>query len=556
MQRLVSSDFYNILSKISDQKFDPDHIFSVFRAEIPKIAANNGIVLMRASLYEPVKRSSEFNVTEIEIYDVSNGEETNNLELQYPTGNGGRVVVTAGISKDAIWTKELKEDNYVISRIIYLLVGRAKTMASLQNLMFFDQMTGISNDTGLGRFMGITMAHGNFLNYSTNFLNIKNMKLMNSRYGEAAGDAILIGYAKAVSLFAQGKANGIAARLGGDNFLVFIEKQYQDEFIEYVNNIVIPYSSSEGETINIKVDSRIGYYPICPGDGISEAMRNADIASKCARTSSASDCVKYEEYMKTRELKLRQLEQSIPDAIKNREFIIHYQPKVDISNEGKFKLNGAEALVRWEQNGGLIPPGEFIPALEKSGLVTMVDYYVLEQVCMDINDWISRGIEPVKISSNFSRRHLQDKNFADRVADIIKKYDVDPKYLEIEITESYDDEDMQALIKFETKMHELGVSLAVDDFGCGFSSIMMIKNIVADTIKLDKSIIDGIGEDGADDIIISHIIKMINCLGKHVIAEGVETHKQAKFLRENGCNNIQGYLFAKPGPKAEFERFM
>lgn len=554
MDRIVSSEFYNILSQISDVDFNPQRIFEVFGKELPGIALKYGYVLFKAKLYEPVKRSNEMKVTEIVLYDGTNGEACNVIELEYPTGNGGKVIVTTGLSINDIWTEQLKEDSYVVSRIIYLLVGRAKTMASLQNLLFYDQLTGISNETGLNRFMGTTIAQCRFTNYCTNFINIKNMKLLNNKYSNKNGNIIMAAYAKAINDFAMNVGNGIAARLGGDNFLVFIEKEHEDQFIEFINNLRVPYSERLDDLI--KIDTRLGYYFIKAGDGIDEAMRNSDIAFKLTRNPAHTNVVKFEESMKIRELKLRQLEHSIPDAIANREFVVYYQPKVDISDENEFKLNGAEALVRWQKNGELVPPNEFVPILERSGAISAIDYYVLEQICVDINDWISRGLTPVKVSSNFSRRHLQDPDFADKVEAIILKNKVDPKYIEIEITESYDDEDMQALMKFEKKMHEIGVELSVDDFGSGFSSIRMIKNIVADTIKLDKSIIDGIGNGGPDDIIVSNIINMINCLGKNVIAEGVETEVQAKFLRENDCNNIQGYLFARPCPKDEYEKFM
>lgn len=556
MNRLVSSEFYNILSQISDQNLDPEHIFTVFKRSFPKIAQKYGILLVRARIYEPLKRSRDMAITEVEIYDVTDGKETNRLELEFSTAGGGRVVITAGIGIDDIWTEDMKEDHYVISRLIFLLVGRAKTMGTLMNLMFYDQVTGISNETGLTRFMGTTIAEGRFASYCSNFLNIKNMKLINSRYGDEAGDAVMLGFAKALNDFAQKRGDGLAARLGGDNFLVFIDAYKEEEFIEYVKNIVIPFSGKNGKMIELKVESRLGYYYIKAGDGINEAMRNADVASKLARKATYPDHVRFEESMKVHMLKIRQLEQNIPDAIEKREFVVYYQPKVDISEAGAYKLKGAEALVRWVKDNEMISPGEFIPVLEKSGLIALIDYYVLEQVCVDINNWLARGITPVKVSSNFSRRHLQDSEFANKVEAIIRKHNVDPKYIEIEITESYDDEDMQALSMFEKRMHELGIDLAVDDFGCGFSSLKMIKNIVADTIKLDKSIIDGIGDNGPGDIIISHIIQMINCLGKNIIAEGVETETQAAFLRENGCSSIQGFLFAKPCAKDAFEAFL
>lgn len=556
MERLVSSDFYNILNQISDQNLNYEHIFSVFRKELPGIAKKNGIVLLKAEIYEPIKRSSDMSVSEIEIYDVIGEKPFNKIQFEYTVVNGGKVVVTSGIREDAIWTDELKEDVCVLARIIYLMAGRLKTMATLSEIMFFDQLTGIPNETSLMKFMSKTLAQGIFAEYCSNFLNIKNMKLVNSRYGDKTGDSVMLGFAKAIDDFAKSQGNGIAARLGGDNFLVFIEKKHQEEFKEFINNITVPYTKQNGDIIDIKVEARLGYYYIKAGEGINEAMRNADVAAKLAKSSTYPDCVEFEESMKIQLLKMKQLEQNIPEALEKREFVVFYQPKVDISQEGNYVLNGAEALVRWVKDGEMIPPGEFIPVLEKNGLVSLVDYYVFEQVCRDINQWIDRGMKPVKISSNFSRRHLLDSQFADKVEAVIKKYNIDPQYLEIEITESYDEEDMQALTNFEKRMHALGVDLAVDDFGSGFSSIMMIKNIVADTIKLDKSLIDGIGNDGADDIIISHIIQMINCLGKNIIAEGVETEKQASFLRKNECKNIQGYLFSKPCPKEEFEKFL
>lgn len=555
MQDLVSDKFYNILSQISDQDFDANHILAVFKNELSELAKSMGVVLLKARMYEPVRRSSAMNVTDIEIYNAVSDEEINEKSWEFPTGNGGRVVVFTGLGKGYEWTDRLERDYYVIGRMIYLLVGRAKTMTILQHLTFFDQLTGIPNETRLTQFMGMTIGQGRFASFCTNFLNIKNMKLINSRYTDEAGDAVMLSYAKQINDFAQIKG-GIAARLGGDNFLVFLPAAKEDEFLDFMKNIVVTYTRKSGQEINIKVDSRVGYYYIKEGDGINEAMRNADVAAKLAKNAIHPDYIQFEESMKTQMIKIRQLEDNIPNAIDNEEFIVYYQPKVDISEKNEYKVTGAEALVRWMKDGEMIAPGDFIPVLEKSGLVSLVDFYVLERVCMDINGWLARGIEPVKISSNFSRRHLQDSDFADKIEEILNKYQVNPKYIEVEITESYDDEDMQALLRFEKRMHELGISLAVDDFGSGFSSLKMIKNIVADTIKLDKSIIDGIGEENADDIIVSHIIQMVNCLGKGVIAEGVETEKQAQFLRKNGCNSIQGFLFSKPCAKEDFEKYM
>ena len=555
MNKLISDELYNILSQISDQDFDSKHIIEVFRNELPKFAPQYGFVRLKSCVFEPIKRSSEMQVTETMIYDASNGADVNEIGVEFPIGNGGRVIVSTAIAKDAVWTEELKKVNYVLNRLVYLLLGRANSMQMLAQMRMYDQLTGIPNENTLTQFMGQTIGQGRFHHYYTNFLNIKNMKLINNRYGKPAGDAVMYGFAHAINDFAQQTGNGIAARLGGDNYLAFIEDSKENAFLEFLQKIVVDYKKEDGQVIPIKVDSRLGYYQIQPRDGIQDAMHNSDFAAKLSKNEEQPDVLQFEETMKFQMLKMRQLEQSIPDAIKNREFVVYYQPKADISDAEQFRFYGAEALVRWAKDGQIVAPGEFIPVLEKSGLVTELDFYVLEQVCVDIKDWLTRGMEPVKISSNFSRRHLQNPEFANQVEEIIKKHGVDSKYIEIEITESYDDEDLQALTRFEQRMHTLGVDLSVDDFGSGFSSLKMIKKIVADTIKLDKSIVDDIGDGGADDIIISHIIHMINCLGKNLIAEGVETKEQADFLRENGCHHIQGFLFARPCPKEEFETY-
>lgn len=554
VSRVASSSLYKILSQISDQSFDPDLIFSAFRKEIPAFVDEYSIVLLKASIYEPVRRSIRMNVTDIELYNAHVENDTNSIELEFKIVNGGKVVITTVMSPNSIWTEEAKEDNYVLSRLIFLLVGRAKTTMSLKNIMFTDRLTGISNEASLGQFMNKAISMGVFANYCSNFVNIKNMKVINSRYSDSIGNVILTGYAQKLSAFAEERGNGIAARLGGDNFLVFIEADKENEFLEFIKDIHILYTSCDD--VPVKVDSRVGYYFIKKGDGLNDVMSNADIACKLARNDTYPDYVMFEPSMMIHTLKMKQLEQNIPDAIKNREFVVYYQPKADISEEGNYKTNGAEALVRWGKDGELIPPGEFIPALEKSGLVSLIDYYVLEQVCVDITKWISMGLKPVKVSSNFSRRHLHDAMFADKVEAIIKKHNVDPSLIEIEITESYEAEDMEALKRFEQRMHLLGVELSVDDFGSGFSSIRMIKNIVSDTIKIDKSIIDGVGDNGSEDIIISHIISMINSLGKKIVAEGVETEKQAKFLRMNNCMNIQGFLYARPCAEEIFVNYL
>ena len=204
---------------------------------------------------------------------------------------------------------------------------------------------------------------------------------------------------------------------------------------------------------------------------------------------------------------------------------------------------------------------EFIPSLEKDGTICDLDFFVFETVCKSIRDWLDRGIEPVCISSNFSRIHLKNDLFADRILKIMEKYDIDSKYVEIEITESASYEDFQRLEIFLAEMKKHDIDVSIDDFGTGYSSLSLLKNLDVDIIKLDRSFIMDIDSDKSqksrnDRIVINNIIRMANELNMRVIAEGVETEDQAAFLQDASCEMAQGYLFDRPVSHDDFENLL
>lgn len=556
MYSLLSEEFVNILQEIPGDRHSVEKTVAIFQKHAPKIAKHYGVLFVYADVTEPsLQNPMRQESRRIPLYDTPGVLVSNNKNISFAMGNGGNVEIVMGIERDAQWTAELERDCTAFARLIYLLIGRTRAMNALDYMTYTDQLTGIANDTQINRYMGQIFARGEFAQYCINFLNIKNMKLLNERYDERGGSQILVQFAKRMQAFTG--EDGCVARVGGDNFFLFIKAEKEKAALKFIREMQVELALPDGRKLDVKVDSRVGYYYIQPGDNPGDAKSNSSIAARVAKSGNNPDVVEYNPIMKKEMLWMKQLEDNIPGAIANQEFVVYYQPKADISNPKEYKLCGAEALVRWCKEGKMIPPNDFIPLLEKNGMVIFVDFYVLEHVCQDMKKWEAEGKKLVRISSNFSRRHLKYPDFADRVEYIIKKYNIDPQYLEIEITESYDVEDMEALTVFEKRMHKLGIRLSVDDFGSGFSSLKMVKNIVSDTIKLDKSIIDGVGgENEQDKIIVSHIIQMIRKLGKEVIAEGVETVEQADFLRENDCDMIQGFLYGKPMPRDEFEQIM
>lgn len=557
MGKIAAEEISKIIIEATDEQLSFDNIIKFYDEQYDIIEEITGIKILKTTIYAPQTQSTFKEEKLVENVVVDRDAEGYPLTktAKYYVGNGGYVETIGARKAGDEWTKESEEDFALMTKMMYLLYGRARSLEFLYQRTFHDALTGVKSEVYLNMFMGNAMKNGTFYDYCSNFINIKNMKLLNSRYSSKVGDELIVDFAHELE-----KITGVfacVARLGGDNFLVFIHGSKEEEFLEKLKNITVNHIMPNGEEVPVKIECRVGYDYMKPGYNPSDALSHTSTALNHAKKNNYSDFLEFEEKMLVETIHLKALEESVPNALKNEEFVVYYQPKVDISNPDKFVIKGAEALVRWLKDGKMISPGEFIPLLEKNGKIEDVDFYVFERICKSIKKWELHGIAPVQVSSNFSRRHLRNPNFAEDVVAIIKKYDVDPKYLEIEITESYDIEDMEALTKFEHRMHELGVDMSVDDFGSGFSSLKMVKKIAADTIKLDKSIIDGVGFDKKDDeVIVRHIIRMIKELGKNIIAEGVEYKEQADFLRNNGCNHIQGFLFAKPMPREEFTQML
>ena len=306
---------------------------------------------------------------------------------------------------------------------------------------------------------------------------------------------------------------------------------------------------SEGD---IEIETRMGIYAVQSGDTMNDIMNASTTALNVAKKNINSDRVWFEAYMMEQEVRDKTIAGLFAQAIKNNEFLAYYQPKVLLTNN---RLCGCEALVRWKRDGKLVPPMEFIPVLERNGDICELDFYVFETVCKDISRWRSQGIEPVKVSVNFSKVHIFDWLFTKRILSIMQKYGVDSKYIEIELTESSSQADYRDLMEFITSMRDCGINVSIDDFGTGYSSLSLLKELKVDIIKLDKSFIDDIEKrDGIDEIVIKNIINMVNELDMQVIAEGVETSGQAEFLRNAKCAMAQGYLFDRPLPCEEFEQ--
>ncbi len=483
------------------------------------------------------------------LFDSVLGYENDPYEFVIETSDKGVCFITVFPVPGKHWDADDRKRLEIFSFMLYNLVGKGKMAGIANHLLLTDVLTGVSNSNGFLQYCGMLKKMGLLSNYTAFYLNIKTFKFINRQAGPRYGDEILREYVQILSGY-LGKG-GKLARLGGDNFAGLVYKEQAEEFIKFVSAVKIT-KMIDSHIRSFTINARLGLYSITPQATPSDLMNNISTAFNYAKNVLQRDYAWFEPSMLEVTMRNKEISFMFPKAIKNREFVVYYQPKVSLTND---TLCGCEALVRWQREGKIVPPMTFIPLFESDGTVCTLDFYVLDTVCRDIKDWCDRGITPVRVSVNFSKNHMRNFNLAQDVITVVEKYGIDPKYLEIELTEMSGYVDRKAMTDFVCAMHDYGITTSIDDFGTGYSSLMLIKNLPVDVIKLDKSFIDNISDANSEDCtFVKDIINMIRDIDLETVSEGVETKVQADFLTEINCEIAQGYLFSKPIPHDEFEQ--
>jgi diguanylate cyclase (GGDEF)-like protein/PAS domain S-box-containing protein len=389
------------------------------------------------------------------------------------------------------------------------------------------------------------------------FLDLDRFKPINDSLGHAAGDRMLKDVA--VRLAACVDGDDTVARMGGDEFTLLLQSRATREgalnrAIHVAEQILASLARPfvlEGREFFVTASIGIALSPQ-DGNELSQLMKNADTAMYHAKEHGKNNFQFYQADMNASALERLELERDLRHALEQREFILYYQPQ--FSGNGQ-RLTGVEALLRWQHPvRGLVPPDDFIPVLEELGLVVQVGDWVLAEACRQLKSWHLAKIRVPKISVNLSARQFADGDLDKRIAAILRTSALPPACLELELTESILMQDVASALQTLADLKRLGLCLAIDDFGTGYSSLNYLKQFPIDVLKIDRSFVDGLPEGEQDAQIARAIIAMAHSLNLAVIAEGVETHAQLGFLREHGCDEVQGYLFGHPVPAAQFER--
>lgn len=501
------------------------------------------VMEVRPNMYQPHGRSICHD-----FYTYEKGYATKELKIDYETSNKSVFHMIFHAEFGYEWNDDEKKAIGALSHVMYAAMRRARLKELVDRAMMTDSMTMVSNTSGMKRFLAQAVVKNNLAAYNCVFMNIKNFRYYNQKVGSAQGDELLRLYASKISDFLLPDEN--ITRMGGDNFIVFVKKERMGAFFERTNKITIQLWINN-QPMSMEVETRMGIYDIVPGNNADDALNCATIALSYARQQNAKNVVWFEKKMRDTDLLAQDISIAFPKALKQGDMIVYYQPKVSLKDNS---LCGCEALVRWVRDGLIVPPMDFIPALEREGTICNLDMYVFEKVCKDIRRWLDHGMKPVRVSVNFSKQHFKDERFAEHILDIIHRQGIPATYIEIELTEASGFESFDNFVEFSRIMRDNGIEVSIDDFGTGYSSLNVLKKLDVDIIKLDKSFIDTIrNEDVQDEVFIRNIVNMINELGMRVVAEGVETDTQVEFLKKIDCAAVQGYYYDRPMPRDRFE---
>jgi diguanylate cyclase (GGDEF)-like protein/PAS domain S-box-containing protein len=417
----------------------------------------------------------------------------------------------------------------------------------LHHLAHFDALTGLPNRVLFADRLSQAMAHAKRGNADIGllFLDLDRFKLINDTLGHRAGDTLL--QLAAERIMGAVREQDTVARLGGDEFTVILPEVAGPAGAANVAEKIIESLSAsfriENQEVSIGASIGIAVYPLA-GEDVETLVKHADIAMYRAKEAGRNNYQFYRPGHEGQPRDIFELEHGLRRALERHEMRLVYQPQIEIESGTIVAL---EALLRWDHpTRGDIPPADFIPVAEDSGLIGSIGEWVLREACLQNKAWQDHGLPPVRVAVNMSVRQLRNARFAKRVSEILEETGLDPRWLEIEITESMVMQFAKDVMDVLWHLKSLGIRLSIDDFGTGYSSLSYLKRLPVDTLKIDRSFIEGLDSNLNDQAISNAIIAVANSLSLRVVAEGVETEKQLWFLRQHSCCDAQGFFFCRP----------
>lgn len=387
------------------------------------------------------------------------------------------------------------------------------------------------------------------------FLDLDHFKEINDSLGHAAGDKLLQSVSK--RLLGCVRSSDTVSRQGGDEFAILLtEITHADDAAICAQKILLSLNEEHSiQNRSLRINGSIGI-SVYPQDGeVAETLiKNADMAMYHAKERGRSNFQFFAAEMNTKAVARRTLENGLQRALKHGEFVLHYQPRVNLATA---EITGVEALIRWRRpEQGLICPAEFVPIAEECGLIVQIGHWALREACTQSRNWQQSGLPLVPLSVNVSAVEFRNKAFAAGVRDVLTETGLEAKNLELELTEGVLMDDAESTVRVLDDLKKMGICLAVDDFGTGYSSLSYLRQFPIDVLKIDRSFVQQIASSRDDSLIIGAIVNMGKSLKHLVVAEGIETQEQRAFLQAQQCTEGQGYLFSRPVDATQFAQLL
>ncbi len=478
--------------------------------------------------------------------------------ISVPIFDGARIAVLLGVgNKPVSYTERDIETARIIGDYVWRSVRRRRAEAELLKMAHEDPLTGLPNRTLLRRRLGelIERARRRRGLMALLFLDLDRFKTVNDTLGHSVGDALLKQAAEALAgMLGPGQQ---IARVGGDEFVVLMEAPRDVAAAEalagrLLRGLTRPFHV-QGRELHVGATIGIAVYPV---DGIETEglLANADVAMYRGKAEGRNCWRSFTASMTAGAVEALKLENALRGAVERDELSLVYQPQLRLTDG---TMHGVEALLRWRHpEFGQVSPARFIPLAEEVGLINQLGAWVLEQACRQIGAWDADGLLVPRVAVNLSMPQLERVDLLGEVTDVMLRTGIEADRLELEVTESMLMRRAEQVIDNLNALHLLGITLAIDDFGAGFSSVRYLKLLPIDRLKIDKGFIDNLTLNSSDDAIARAVIAMGNSLGLQVLAEGVETEDQAAFLRREGCLEVQGWLYAKAMTPADLAAWM
>lgn len=473
----------------------------------------------------------------------------NTFITRIPAQEEGEYYAFFAIQDETNATAALESNKRALSQLKEEMEVRKKAEEQLVQLARYDNVTGLANRRLLreGLLRALAKTRRYHKTFALIFLDLDHFKDINDTMGHDVGDLLLKSVAE--RLKGRVRENDLVARMGGDEFAILIDDSDPDDAAHVSQGILEALSPFHKLDNNeVFVSSSIGI-AMCPeaGEDPETICKSADTAMYLAKKMGRNNYQFFSQELHEETMERIHLENDLRRALSQNEFILFYQPKVDMNAN----VIGMEALIRWQHSKlGMVGPDKFIPMAEKTGIISPISEWALQTACTQLREWKKSNYLAMDatLAVNVSLRLLKQESFWDTIKRILYETELGPHFLELELVESSIMSDPQETIDILERIHKLGARIAVDDFGSGYSSLTYLKRLPIDIIKIDMPFVQGIGKDRNDEEIIKVIISLAKSLGLQSVAEGVETKEQVSFLHEHKCDVMQGFYFCRPMP--------